>query len=413
MSNLDMTAMAAALKELYKGQKVQEMLYKKNPFFAMVSKDTKFVGEGMPIPLITAPNASGSAEFASALAYQAPAKLQKFYLTRVKDYTLATIDHETQLATASDAGAFISAAKVNVDQAYRTITNSLASSMYRTPTGTIGYGVFTTADSKVALTYPAMATQFEVGMTLVPSASDGGAIVSSAGVGYVCAVDRINGTITLATSRANCDAGTSGNPANWSNSTTYYLTRVGDLNSKMAGLQAWLPATKSGTLITSFFGMNRSNDVTRLSGVAYDGSGVGIEEAFITTATLCAEQGGSPGHIFTNYRSYNALVQALGSKVQREDVEAAGIGFSSIKIHGNDGEIRVIPDRNCPAYTAFLLDLETWKLHSLGEAPQILDYGDGKTIRVSNEDAAQLRVGFYGNLACTAPGFNAQITLGA
>ena len=36
MANLDITAMSAALKEYYHGQKVTDLVFKKNPFFAMV-----------------------------------------------------------------------------------------------------------------------------------------------------------------------------------------------------------------------------------------------------------------------------------------------------------------------------------------------------------------------------------------
>jgi len=42
----------------------------------------------------------------------------------------------------------------------------------------------------------------------------------------------------------------------------------------------------------------------------------------------------------------------------------------------------------------------------------ILPYADGlQWLRVTNADAAEVRVGYYGNLICNAPGLNANITL--
>jgi hypothetical protein len=67
----------------------------------------------------------------------------------------------------------------------------------------------------------------------------------------------------------------------------------------------------------------------------------------------------------------------------------------------------------CQAATGWLLQMNTWTLQSLGDAPQIFRYGDGlEMLRVYNADAAELRCGYYANLACNAPGWNSQVTLG-
>ena len=59
-----------------------------------------------------------------------------------------------------------------------------------------------------------------------------------------------------------------------------------------------------------------------------------------------------------------------------------------------------------------MLQLNTWSLNTLGGAPQILDGdGVGTMLRVSNLDAYEVRVGMYGNIACTAPGYNCRVAL--
>jgi hypothetical protein len=57
--------------------------------------------------------------------------------------------------------------------------------------------------------------------------------------------------------------------------------------------------------------------------------------------------------------------------------------------------------------------MSTWKLRSLGKIPHILTYGmEGlEGLRVGNADALEVRIGYYGNLICSAPGFNAVVQL--
>lgn len=406
MSYINLTNMNAALKELYDGQSVENLVYSDNPFLAMVKKKTDFGGKYKPVPIITSLTQGRSATFANAQANQTGVGIQSFLLSRVADYSLATIDNQTMLASASDKMAFIEGAKLNIDSAIRTCTNSLASSLFRTGTGSVGQiGSITTG--VITLANAADVVQYEVNMTLNANATDGG--TPRAAKGYVIAVDRQAGTVTVASSGLGGSAAT---PSGWT--TNDYLLVDGDNNAKVKGLAAWLPAT-SPTTGDSFFGVDRSVDPTRLAGVRYDGSAQSIEECLIDASSLVAREGGKPKVCITNYASYSALEKALGAKVQYVDVKAnAEVGFRGIMINGAASQIQVFPDRNCQANVAFLLQMDTWTLESLGDAPQILKYGDGlEMLRVSNADAGEVRVGYYANLACNAPGWNAYVKLSA
>ena len=106
------------------------------------------------------------------------------------------------------------------------------------------------------------------------------------------------------------------------------------------------------------------------------------------------------------------LEKALGSKVSYVDQKVnPEIGFRGILIHGPRGPIKVIPDQNCPADVAFMLQLDVWKLYSLGKAPKILDPDGLRFLRISTEDAVEVRVGYYAQLGCRGPGFNVRIPL--
>lgn len=89
---LNLTAMNAALKELYDGQVVENLVYSDNPFLAMVPKKTDFGGKYKPIPIITGVSQGRSATFSNAQGNQSAVQIQSYLLTRVSDYSIATIN---------------------------------------------------------------------------------------------------------------------------------------------------------------------------------------------------------------------------------------------------------------------------------------------------------------------------------
>jgi hypothetical protein len=416
----------AALKELYTGDDyMKDLVYKKNPFLALVPKDESpsgFAGKYIPVPLVYGTPQGRSATFSTAQSNQTAPALASFFVYRVSNYQLVTITNELLEATKDDAGAFVDEAKLNMDTGFRNISNDLAHDLFTPTTGergqisVISTGVITLADVNTVV-------NFEVGMALVSYRVSGSTptIVSGGAIGYVFAVNRSAGTITVAATAGSTTAAT---PTNWSTSDKY-LAVQGDINFvssglasanalKIQGLPDWLPSTapSSGD---SFWGVDRSVDVTRLAGVRFDGSSESIEEALVDGAALVAREGGQPDMCFMNFASYAALEKSLGSKVQYVDVkhEEADIAFAGIRIHAPYGPITVIPDRSCTAQTAYLLSMDTWKLRSLGKAPHILTYGlEGlEGLRVGASDALEIRIGYYGNLVCNAPGWNCVVSL--
>jgi hypothetical protein len=398
-----LTAVDAAMKELYSGQAVENLVYEDNPTLAMVPKFTEFVGRNYPQPIITGAPAGRSASFANAQTYQSQSKVDSFLLTRVSDYAVASLSNEAFLASKSDKGAFLEALKLTVDGAIRSATLSLNTALFRAGTGTLG--VVTDSGGTLTLATPSDIVNFEINMPLEASASDGGAIITSSVVGYVVLINRSAGTMDVSLTLG----GAKGTPTNWTG--TMYVRCIGDRNAKLSGLAAWLPASAPAS--TAFFGVDRSVDSIRLGGCRYDGSAQNPEEALIDASMFVAREGGKPDFAVTSYAGFSALIKSLGAKVQYVDKTGpAGIGFRGVKIHGANSTIEVFPDRACPAQTAYLLTLNTWKLRSLGEAPQILKYDDGlMTLRSASSDAIEVRVGYYAQLGCAAPGWNSYVKM--
>lgn len=417
--SFDLGAANAALKELYDDQKIANLVYKNNPFLAMVPKMEEFGGKYMPIPLIINTSQGRSATFSNAQSQQTAATVESFALTRVQNYSIAQIDNQTMLASKTDKMAFINGATVVIDGAIRALTNSLATQIFRDGSGTLGVVGTGSTTGQIKLSNPSDVVNFEVNMTL--EAYTAGVLCtgvtgsSSASTVYVVAVNRSTGVVSI----SNLMGGTAGTGlGSWTATIGSTLNVVGDRTASagfaLKGLAAWIP-TVAPTTGDSFFSVDRSTDPTRLAGVRFDGSSESIEEAVIDASLLVAREGGIPDVCIMNFASYAALEKSLGAKAQYISFDGpAKIMFPGILINGAAGQIKVFPDRSCPARTAYLLQMDTWKLYSLGPAPHIAKYADGlEMLRVYNSDAAELRVVSYANLGCNAPGFNAVVQLGA
>lgn len=381
-----------------------------NPLLALMPKMEDFGGRNLPIPLIYGNPQGRSATFSNAQTRGAATNslITDFILTRVRDYSIATIDNETLEASKGNANAFMEAATTEIDGAINSLTRSLATAMYRTSAGYIGQVLAepseTSGTFSLTLKNISDITNFEVGQMIVAySAASGGSQRSSDGsdVNWViAALNRTTGEITF-TGTYNSSGTIAAND---------YLFVEGDRGQKVSGLLDWIPASAPSSSL--FFGVDRSVDVTRLGGVRYDGSAQPIEEALIDAAALTAREGGKVDHCFLNYEKFAEFEKALGAKVQYIDLKVnAEVGFRGMIVNGPRGPIKVIPDQNMVSDAAYLLQLNTWKLYSLGKAVRVIDTDGLQMLRQASADGVEVRYGFYGNIGCRAPGWNCYVAL--
>jgi hypothetical protein len=419
----------AALKELYTNDKdyMKDLVYKENPFLALVPKNESpdgFAGKYIPVPLEYGTPQGRSHAFANAQSQQTATSLASFFVYVISDYQLVTITNLLMEQTKSSAGAFVDAAKLQIDGGIRNITNNIAMELFGSGTasrGTIGTATLSGGSNamSIVLSNAQQIVAFEVGMTLACSAAatDGGA-PSTQGTMSVTGVDRSTGTIsgtsstTLSSTLTEFAAG-------------HFLSIAGDVPAggaantgsflALSGIAAWVPTTAPGS--TPFWGVDRSADVTRLGGCRYDARSYTIEEGMTNALAFLNREGGRPDLCVMDFASYSALVNSLGAKVQYVQVnhDEVEVAFEGITFQSAYGRVTVLADRSCPPATAYLLTMSTWKLRSLGKVPHILTYGmEGlEGLRVGNADALEIRIGYYGNLICSAPGWNCVVQLSA
>jgi hypothetical protein len=418
-SYVSQSSVPGILKELYDDQKVQWLTYKDNPLYAMMKKETRFPGKYFPNPVVYGLSQGASATFASAYNNQTSPLVAEFLITRVSDFSLATIDGQLLASAQTDPGAFIDGSELMIDAAFQTAVNRDASAIFRNGGGVIGqleaFSNTTTAWT-ITLANPDDATQFEDGQTLVAvQNADGSGTVSTDYVD-ILTVNRNTGVLT--------GTGSTGSPSSaWTNA-VYYLAIQGDTQTttnnnfqpsgststnsllRLAGLAAWLPVAgpQAGD---SFFGVSRLADTQRLAGVSFNGQQLSLEEASLQGTSRIAVNGGRVDTGVCSYSTYTAYIISLGSKIQYVDEKIGEIGFRGVQINGANSVVSVFPDRNCPDGLIYFLESDTWILRSQGDAVHILKYMDEiEILRVPGVDAAELRCGGYKNCYTTKPGHN-------
>ncbi len=421
----------AALKELYTDDKdyMKNVVYSKNPFLALVPKNESpdgFAGKYIPVPLEYGNPQGRSHSFANAQNQQTASDVVSYFVYAVQDYQLVTITNLLMEQTKSNAGAFVDEASRTLDNGFRNISNNMAFELFSGGTATRGVvssaGVSLSGSTlSFTLSNPQAVVQFEVGMTIQGSATDGGAALQNT-PGTIDAIQIISvnrGTGAISGTVVQGLPGTS-----WGAGT--FLQVLGDIGIGgsstiagmlgLSGLAAWVPSVDPPSS-DNFWGVNRSADPTRLGGLRYNASSQSISEGLTNALAFGNREGASFDLIVLDFVSYSTLINELGAKVQYVQLEhdEVEVAFEAIHFHSAYGKIPVLADRSCQAQTAWCLTTDTWKLRTLGKAPHILTYGmEGlEGLRVGNADALEIRIAYYGNLICSAPGYNMQVALSA
>lgn len=404
MAQLDVTSFAAALKLLYP-RGLAEILYPKCPLLGWLPKKTDFYGEAAVITPMTS-GVRGSTTFTNAVNQQGTPTLNRFLVTRVKDYALASIDAEAMMASANDKGAIAKGLDTQIRSALYELGRSAAYQLYSDGTGQRGLvGTFVNGDIFFTLASVEDVVRFEVGMQLqaaVPPAvpAPGASLVT------ITAINRRTGLITtdgaggIETVIAGFAAG-------------HGVFRAGDGGNCAAGVAGWIPPSDPGAggVPAALFGVTRTTDPTRLAGIRITGGGGVMEEVVFDAVAEAHINGAQPDTLFMNSRKFAELQKSAYAKTwMTVDTDIPGIGYKALSFPTDYGDIKVLSDPNCPVSKGYLLARDSWELKSLGEFPHFATDEGLKYMRLATSDAIEFRIRGFWNLMCDKPGHNAVIT---
>jgi len=385
-----------------------------------------FAGKYIPVPLEYANPAGRAHQFSNAQNQQTASSVVSFFVYAIQDYQLVTITNLLMEQTKSNAGAFVDEASRTLDNGFRNISNNMAFEIFAGGTasrGIIGPAGVTAVGTTLSfvLANSQEVVQFEVGMTLQASTTDGGAALLGSGASVLAAqvtsVNRGTGAITAVVVQDTYSA-------SWAAGD--YLQVYGDIGTAgagtiagllgLSGMAAWVPIVDP-IATDNFWGVNRSADPTRLAGLRYNASAFSIAEGLTNALALGNREGAAFDLIIIDFVSYSTLVNELGAKVQYVELahDEVPVAFEAIHFHSAYGKIPVLADRSMLVQAAYCLTQDTWKLRTLGKAPHILTYGmEGlEGLRVGNADALEIRIAYYGNEINSAPGYNMYVALSA
>tara|TARA_R100001530_G_scaffold7148_3_gene7982 strand:+ start:522 stop:1790 length:1269 start_codon:yes stop_codon:yes gene_type:complete len=421
MAITNTTNFDAALKQIYSASNVANTTLTNRPLLALLPKRTDFGGRNMPLVNIYGDPQGRSANFTNARDNASQVSMDGFLLTRVSNYSVAKIGSEAAEASKGDSMAFLSALKASIDGAMNALSNSLETELFRSGTGVIGVIAAGGVTGSVGtLTEAESITNFNVNQNVVFSDVDGG-VVRSVTPLTITAVNRTLGTFTTSAAFSTV-GGVAGDFIYTEGDTNATAGAVASSRVAISGLDAWLPSSApSGG--ESFFGVDRSVD-SRLYGQYLNASGYAAataeQDALIDAASLSARSGGTPDIAFINHTQMRNMIKNLVSSQQYNQVNAvthkqvvADVGFRSVNITADTGQIDVVAAAKCPAESGYVLEKKTWILASLGETVKFLNLDGNKILRSADADSLEARLAFRGNLGCKAPIHNVRVLLAA
>ncbi len=410
MAGSNLTTLATFIKARFPQRKIENLVAYDKPTLGAIKRSDELTGSvtNMPISTDVGQGFGTTLDTANTEAAATSTSGVLFAITRAKYYAVCTIDVETMMAMRNDEGAFFKARERQVEEKMESLGQQLENALWSDGSGSLGQ---LAADPGTATSFtlaqPADAIKFHVGQMVLFYDNDGtgGApgTVRAGGSRTISNIDEDTGTITVtAALDAALDASDHVVRGNSSGS---------DLNLLIKGIPAWIPRSTPTSAL--FFNVNRltaGGSVQKVAGhrQAWQGS---IEE---TVKKLDAKvrrvSPTKPKTLWLSYSNFNRLDLELGARGYRmEDGGEGKFGRPSLMMTTPGGGVIVKAGPYVPEDGGWLLNMDSWKLCTLGPAPHLADEDGLTALRLpastasNGGDAIEIRWRYFAQLVCTMP----------
>ena len=383
MSNDTMTTVAYFLKTVFDQGLADETL-RLHPTLDMMEKIADFFGDSITyaVRIANAQNiassATGISGLAAAQAVGSASKGVKFNMTRVRKTGTISMDIEAiAAAIGRNDGSFENLLSTEVDGLNREFTNRLGFDLFRDGTGKRGQRL-SAAVNVVTLATPDDARNFQVNMVVgaSPNADGSGARV---GTTAVAGVDYDAGTVTLVSAAA--IAAFADND---------FMFASPEISNNLQGFGSCTPLVAPTS--TLFRNVDRTANIALLAGARLNDTTSMIEENAGRCAVKVMQNGGIVDSLVLNPQRAWEMLRRLGAKiVYQGGGGTAKYGFEAAMISTPAGDLRVIPDPDCPMTEGRGFHNPSHKIRSLKEFIH-LGNEDGKyELRMPTDDALEAR----------------------
>jgi hypothetical protein len=389
----------AILKRRYQAG-VSQAQFSKFPVIDEVEKRTDFNGDDYAIAIETESPQGLGADIPAAQAAAAQSKFYRAVITRKEYYGVVRIKGQAlRTATLKGDAALVDLWTHELDGIEMTILKHMECLAMGSGNGVLGTISSGSSTTQITLTVAEDVNKFAVGMPvhLVNDTTLSPTVRAVTGANKITAVDRANGKLTLAAAWTSTFAGATDGDS---------IVRAGDAavggeNTVPAGWLKWL---EGGSSPGTWKSLARNDDPVRLASQVLDMTGLPMAEAIIDLESLIQIQGHEPKlRLVCNPRDVRQVKKTLYGKVAFSSGGGTPtIGFDGANWNGNNGTITTLQSPFCTKNTVTLKRMDKFALYSAGPAPMPMNFGKENMITLATDDAAEARIGFYGEFGESA-----------
>jgi len=389
---------SAILKRRYQSG-ISKAHFQQFPVYDTIAKKEDFRGDDYAIAIQTENPQGVGTSIPNAQGAAAQGTYKRALLSRVEYFGVARIKGQAlRTATMRGDGALVDLWTNELDGIEKSVLKMLEIFSMGTGNGVLGTISTGVTGTEVTLTVVEDVNNFDVGMkvklvsdtTLAPTVRSGEATIT--------AVNRSTGKLTISGNwNASITGATNGDS----------IVRAGDQasgssNNVPAGMRKWL---EGGAAPGTWKSLTRNDDPVRLASQSLDMTGLPMAEAIIDLESLVTIQGHTPKkRLICNPRDFRQVKKTLYGKVAFSSGGGTPtIGFDGAKWQGDGGDITVLQSPFCPKQNVFLKNMSTFAMYSAGPAPQPLEDDKLQILRLSTDDAYEVRIGLYGDFGESAP----------
>lgn len=331
-------------------------------------------------------------------------------------YSYLRFNAKELAASKNSMASYMSTKKLNFDQAIENLSLEIDLALHRAGNGIIGT-ITNVTGAVLTLSTTTSLQQFQVGMRVQGASTfplDGTAPTLSSGNALVLGIQQTY-TSTGYTIKLTVD-----NAAGFDATTNKYVIRLGNglgasatnQEGNVIGMGNWVPTSDPAT--TDNFlgtGVNRSNDIIRLSGVRIAAAGRTYREAIQECAAVIHSVGGRPDVVLMNPIDWQKANIELQNFARYQEFEVGRAAFTALVIASpSGGMLKLMSDPNQDVGTVRLLTMDSWKIWHLNDLVHtIMD--DGLELRKDpGADAFQLGIRSWPQLVCFDPRANGVVT---
>lgn len=389
-------AVQAFYKNRYPQRVVENLVAFGTPTYQSISKKDDLVGIKTYIPLQLDVNQGMSALIGTALANASASQGIAWAVEPKSFYAGISIDAKTMLAARNNEGAFFRIREREMETTLAQMGRRFEMALWSSGTGSIGQLLADSAATTFTLKKTADAIKFHKNQKLNVYDDDGsGNPTGAARAGSPYTVSGVNYSTGVVTLTAALNAAVEIDD---------HLVPEGDLDAVAAGIPKWIP---SADPTDTLFGVARTNDPQKLGG--WRGSWLGsIEETAKVLDSSIRRVNQKPKTLWLSYANFVRLDLELGARAIREaDKGDHSFGSMRLKMLSPGGGIEVRTGPYVPEDAMFLLDMDTWEIHTLGSVPHLVQ-DDGLTaVRVgfgsAAEDSIEMRLRAFWVPVCVNP----------